>query len=348
VSRAPLALAVVATALALAAPAEGHELRSAFAELTESADAVDLTVSWPETSGAPEQLDVRLPGCSSLPPEARSPRVSGDGRVVEHHRLRCAAPLLGSVIDVVGLTAAVPEIVVHAELAGHAPVTAVARREQPTIELGERDGARGSDRGEGSFVALGVRHILRGMDHLLFVGGLLLLVLRATTSVRVLLRRLAGTVTAFTIAHTLTLGLATFGAATLPPRGVECAIALSILAVAVELARAGPAGESAAARGPWPTAFAFGLLHGFGFAGALSALGLPRAALPSALFFFNVGVEIGQLAFVAACLVALSIVRRVAASRVVAVERAVVYAIGSLAAYWFLARTLTLFGWELS
>lgn len=332
--------------LALTAPVRAHELRPAFAELKETADTVELTVSWPLVEDAPGRIDVRLPaGCSLLAPPARVP---SEDRVIERAHLRCAGDALaGAEIEILGLTAGVPEIVVRAELLGRPLLTVVARREHPTLLLGARSADALAPPGAASFVGLGVRHILAGMDHLLFVLGLLLLVLRGSAARErglraVPFRRLIGTVTAFTAAHTLTLGLATIGAISLPPRGVEAAIALSILAVAVELGRAPLA--AGAAPSPWPMAFVFGLLHGFGFAGALRALGLPRAALPPALLFFNAGVELGQLAFVAACLLGFSLVQRLAAASLSRLERALVYAIGSLSAYWLLDRTLAMVG----
>jgi hydrogenase/urease accessory protein HupE len=185
-----------------------------------------------------------------------------------------------------------------------------------------------------TYLVLGVEHILLGVDHLLFVLALLLLVRG--------MRRLVATVTAFTVAHSITLGAATLGLVHVPSAPVEAIIALSILFLASELARGRNAdgSEDLTARFPWLVAFAFGLLHGFGFAGALSEVGIPEQAVPLALLFFNVGVELGQLVFIAAVF-ALAWVVRVSAVRVPAVWRtAVAYGIGSVAAYWAVERTL--------
>jgi hypothetical protein len=146
----------------------------------------------------------------------------------------------------------------------------------------------------GTYLRLGIEHILLGFDHLLFVLALLILVGPN--------RRLIGTVTAFTVAHSLTLAAATLGAVHLPAAPVEATIALSIAFVAAEIVHARRGVLSLTERKPWIVAFAFGLLHGLGFAGALAAVGLPQRAIPLALLFFNVGVEVGQLCFIAAVL----------------------------------------------
>ena len=189
---------------------------------------------------------------------------------------------------------------------------------------------------------LGIEHILLGIDHLLFVLALLLLVNGVG--------RLVATVTAFTVAHSITLGAATLGFVHVPSAPVEAIIALSILFLASELARrraaAGGVRDEAAnltARFPWIVAFSFGLLHGFGFAGALSEVGVPEQAVPLALLFFNVGVELGQLLFIAAVFGFAWLVR-LTAVRVPAIwQRAVAYGIGSVAAFWVVERTMGVF-----
>jgi hypothetical protein len=181
-----------------------------------------------------------------------------------------------------------------------------------------------------AYVPLGFEHIMLGIDHLLFVLGLMLLVGSAWM--------LCKTITAFTVAHSITLAAATFGWVGVPESAVNASIALSIVFVAVEVLkyRRGQAGWSA--RFPWAIAFGFGLLHGFGFAGALTDIGLPQANLPAALLFFNVGVEIGQLAFVFIALAVHWAHRRLEAEFPRWSEPAAVYAMGTVATYWFLTR----------
>jgi hypothetical protein len=185
-----------------------------------------------------------------------------------------------------------------------------------------------------AYLRNGVEHILFGFDHLLFVAALMLIVRDW--------RVLAGTVTAFTVAHSITLALATFGLVALPSGPVEAMIALSIVLVCVEAVRLRRGETSLATDWPWLVAFAFGLLHGFGFAGALADLGLPPADIPLALLFFNVGVEIGQLLFIAAILAVVMSLRRIfAVPRQAPVVAA--YAIGIVASFWCFGRLDALF-----
>ncbi len=180
------------------------------------------------------------------------------------------------------------------------------------------------------YTELGIEHILLGIDHLLFVFGLLLLV-RGTWM-------LIKTITAFTIAHSLTLALATLGFVNVPSAPVEAAIALSIVFLAVEILNGRRGKYSLTHRQPWIVAFIFGLLHGLGFAGALSEIGLPPNEIPIALLFFNIGVEIGQLLFVAVILAiwwALKNLRFIPPSWV---EPIPTYALGTVAMFWFFER----------
>lgn len=180
------------------------------------------------------------------------------------------------------------------------------------------------------YTALGIEHILLGIDHLLFVLGLLLLVRGGWMLVK--------TITAFTLAHSITLGLATLGFVQVPSRPVEAAIALSIVFVAVEVVHARQGRLGLAARHPWVVAFAFGLLHGFGFAGALAEIGLPPGEIPVALLFFNVGVEFGQLLFVGLVLGVKLALDRLRIAWPAWAEALPAYAIGTVAAYWFIER----------
>jgi hydrogenase/urease accessory protein HupE len=182
-----------------------------------------------------------------------------------------------------------------------------------------------------SYTRLGVEHILLGVDHLLFVAALVMLVRGR--------RQLLLTITAFTVAHSITLALATLGVIDVPGPPVEAIIALSIMFVAVEIVRREQGHPSLASEKPWLVAFSFGLLHGLGFAGALAEVGLPANSIPLALLFFNVGVEIGQLLFVAVLLAGAALVRRLAGTldpRWSVVLPA--YVIGGLASYWLFER----------
>lgn len=199
---------------------------------------------------------------------------------------------------------------------------AVATPERPRVEI-----VRAAPSSFLAFVRLGLEHVAGGLDHVAFVCGLFLIVGAN--------RRLVATITAFTVAHSLTLALAAFDVLALPRAPVEATIAASVLLVAVE---ATTERETWTHRRPWLVAFAFGLVHGLGFAGALGELGLPHAALPKTLLAFNVGVELAQLALVGVL---------VAAERVFLARRrprtVLAYAIGAFGAYWLVERTVAIF-----
>jgi len=182
-----------------------------------------------------------------------------------------------------------------------------------------------------TYLVLGIEHILTGADHLLFVLVLLLIVDD--------LRKLIATVTAFTVAHSITLSLAALDLVFVPVPPVEACIALSIVFVAVEIVHHQRGVPSFTARRPWLVAFTFGLLHGLGFAAALGEVGLPQTAVPAALLFFNVGVEIGQLVFIATMLLAGWTLRRLLPAIPTAWRTVPAYAVGSLAMYWVIERT---------
>ncbi len=181
-----------------------------------------------------------------------------------------------------------------------------------------------------TYLLLGIEHILLGIDHLLFVLALLLL----TKGIGMILK----TITAFTIAHSITLSLASLGFVGLPGPPVEAVIALSIIFLAVELVHGVNGHQGLTARYPWIVAFIFGLLHGFGFAGALVELGLPQMDIPWALLFFNIGVEVGQVAFVIIAISFISLLAKVNIGLPVWFKKVPPYAIGSVASFWMIER----------
>jgi hydrogenase/urease accessory protein HupE len=246
-------------------------------------------------------------------------------------RVDCGAEgLVGKRIGVDGLAFAKTDALVRLELADGRALDTVLRAREPELVVPAREAHLWL---ASRYVTLGVEHILTGYDHLLFVFGLLLLA--AGT------RQLIATITAFTLGHSVTLTLAVLDVARVPAAPVEVLIAFSIFVLAVELARGDRAETSTLMqRRPWLMALAFGFLHGLGFAGTLRAAGLPAQAIPLALFGFNVGIELGQLAFVLAVL-ALTALARPATRRLPAWTTAVpVYAMGSLAACWVIERAL--------
>jgi hydrogenase/urease accessory protein HupE len=197
------------------------------------------------------------------------------------------------------------------------------------------EGTLGSLQVARAYTSLGVEHILGGIDHLLFVLGLLLIVRSRWLLVKA--------ITAFTVAHSVTLGAATLGWVHVPQPPVEAVIALSILFLASELAKQRHGHAGLIEHYPWIVAFTFGLLHGFGFAGALREVGLPENEIPLALLTFNVGVEIGQLLFVGTVLLALAALRRLFLRVPAWIHATPAYGIGTMAAFWWLQRMAPLF-----
>lgn len=187
----------------------------------------------------------------------------------------------------------------------------------------------------GAWVVLGMRHIAFGFDHLLFVAALFFLV-RSRTS-------LVASLSAFTVAHSVTLALGVLGVASLPPPVTEALIALSVACLAAELARKRRPEMTISARHPWLVALAFGLLHGTGFASGLTDLGIARGGIARALFGFNVGVELGQIAFVIALAVVAALLRRLPVARVLVRPRVFGYLAGALAAAWTIERVGAMF-----
>jgi len=190
-----------------------------------------------------------------------------------------------------------------------------------------------------AYFTLGFNHILGGIDHLCFVFGLLLLL-----GVNY---RLIKAITAFTVAHSITLAASALGFVQVPPKPVEALIALSILFLAVEIARPENTRGGIAQRSPWLVAFTFGLLHGLAFAGALAETGLPQDAIPQALLLFNLGVEAGQIAFVLVAVAVGKVVwlifHRAGETDFLKARIAAQYALGSFAAYWLIERAMLVF-----
>jgi hydrogenase/urease accessory protein HupE len=315
--------------LLLASASLAHESRPAYLEVTETtAGRYDVLWRTPLLAGQ------RLPVALVLPEDVRNviepaERVLSDS-IVER-RVIDAGPygLAGKRIDFPGLQVTITDVLVRVAQRDGTRWTALVKPGQPWIEMRQREGVFAIT---GAYVSHGMQHILLGFDHLLFVFALMLIVRNSWTLVK--------TITAFTIAHSITLALATLGVIHVPAPPVEATIALSILLLATEIARMSHGQSSLTARFPWIVAFSFGLLHGLGFAGALSEVGLPQGDVPLALLSFNIGVELGQLAFVAAVLAMRAVLMRLSLPRS-AVQYALpvaYYAIGTLSAFWFFDR----------
>lgn len=324
--------ALVLALLALAGAVRAHEIRPGYLELRETAPDT-FAVLWKVPARGADRF-----GLNPVLPErclVVSPPGGGFTRdaYLERFTVRCPGGLAGAPITIAGLPATLTDVLVRLE---HASGASQAVRLTPAAPSFVVEAAPSRVDVARTYLLLGVEHILLGFDHLLFVLALLLLI--GST------RRLVSTVTAFTVAHSLTLAAATLGLAHVPPQPVEAAIALSIAFVAAELVHARQGRASLTERRPWVVAFVFGLLHGLGFAGALSAVGLPAQAIPLALLFFNVGVEIGQLLFIGAVLAVLALAHRSGLRAPAWAWRVPAYAIGTVAAFWTLERVAGFWG----
>jgi hypothetical protein len=279
------ALALLAAALA-GAEARAHALEPGYLELA-PLDGARWRATWrtPDVDGRPMPITAVLPEtCAPRRPPA--PRFDGAAWIAVWVA-QCAGGLSGGRIVVEGLEATRTDVLVRYALE---PGRSQAMRLTPGQAAAAFPAAPGVGQVLLTYGALGIDHILQGVDHLLFVFALLLLIPDA--------RRLIGAVTAFTVAHSLSLAAATLGWLVVPAPPVEALIALSILFLSAELPQPPERRDRVAARWPWVVAFGFGLLHGLGFARALLEVGLPAGDVPLALFAFNVGVEIGQLFFI--------------------------------------------------
>jgi hypothetical protein len=321
--------------------AHAHELQSVALWLDEAAPgAIVMTMKSPVGQGGiPTSIVPRLAADCVSVGEMRATR-EGNVVVREWHQ-SCASALDGMPVRIDGLDPRVPEAAIVARFADGLESTIAVDYHDPRTVLNRGAGGRGTAQ-VGAYLTIGIEHILLGFDHLLFVSGLLLIVLAAGHGGRMLV----AAVTAFTVAHSITLSFAVLGIWGLPPRVVEVLIALSILVLAVELAahsrRMAPGlPPTLTLARPWAAAFLFGLLHGFGFAGALADIGLPAQARGWALLLFNLGVEIGQLIFVGVVVATWLLGRRFwRAPLSPFVQGATTTALGGIAAYWALDRAL--------
>ncbi|WP_240722575.1 HupE/UreJ family protein [Poseidonocella sp. HB161398] len=324
------AAALLLLALALLRPLAGgaHALDPAYLELS-ALEGGQWRVTWrvPDVSGRPMPLGLALPAsCADTAP----PPPAFDGRGWSTGFLLACPEGLAGRIGITGLEITGTDALLRYETA---PGAAQTRRLTAAAPMAEILAEPAPLAVLASYAGLGTTHILEGADHLLFVLALLFLVRDP--------RRLLWTVTAFTLAHSLTLAAASLGWLRLPPPPVEAVIALSIVILAAELAKPPARRDPLATRFPAAIAFGFGLVHGLGFAGALREIGLPQSDVPLALLGFNLGVEAGQLIFIAAMLAIGALARRLVpalAARGPAVAKTASYAIGCTAAFWVIER----------
>lgn len=323
-------LALVIAFIGFATTSFGHALQPGYLELR-LIDKEHYAVIWktPTVKGQPmaiaaelpENCDVRTPG---------QPVWNGTA-FVSRWTTNCAGGLEGGVVQINGLERTSTDVLVRFDFSDGESQSRRLTPGQTSFSIPSQPSKFEVVR---TYTALGVEHILSGIDHLLFVLALLILV-KGT-------RRLILTITAFTVAHSLTLAGATLGWVHLPGPPVEAVIALSIMYVAAEIIHSRRGNPGLTERYPWVVAFTFGLLHGFGFAGALVEIGLPQNSIPLALLFFNIGVEAGQLLFVAVVIAAMwlgrILMKRLRLPRPDWAWAVPPYLIGSLAVFWFVER----------
>jgi hydrogenase/urease accessory protein HupE len=318
--------------LLCASLARAHEVRPAYLNIKETAtNYYDIVWRTPVNAG------MRLPILLQLPKEVRNtaaPTVQElADSLLEKRSIEVPGGLGGKRIDFVGLQGTITDALVRVELLDGRSWTTIVRPSQASIEITP---VKGKLAVVSAYVLEGIRHILFGADHLLFVLGLLLIIKDRWMLLK--------TITAFTVAHSITLAVATLGYAQVPTLPLNVAIALSILFLGPEIVKVWRGESSFTIRHPWVVAFAFGLLHGFGFASALTSAGLPSNELAWALVSFNIGVEIGQLGFVILILLLERAYRilEIRWPRPIALLPG--YTVGSIGAFWTIQRLAIMLG----
>jgi len=309
-----------------------HEARPGYLQLTQTAPTtIELLLKVPAVGNMRLRLSPRLPEHCELIAPAVTHIV--DGAYLERATLSCATSLTGETIRIDGLSSTLTDVLVRFERMDGTVQVSRLTPAAPSFVVEESPSALEVAT---TYLTIGVEHILLGIDHLLFVLALLLVVQGW--------RRLVVTLTAFTVAHSVTLAAATLGLVNVPQQPVEAVIALSIVFVAGEIVHISQGRASMTRRWPWIVAFVFGLLHGLGFAGALSEVGLPEQSIPLALLLFNLGVELGQLLFIAAAAVVARLLLVVDAKWSPWTKVLPAYGIGSMAVFWVVERTVGFWG----
>jgi hypothetical protein len=325
----PATLLLLAVLMPAVAP-HAHEIRPALLDITEREPGwFEVTWKVPMRGDRVLALSPVLP--DSLIPVGPPSSHSVPGANVQYSTFKTnGSSLVGETIAIDGLEALQIDVLLQIEFADGRTHSAILRPKSSSFDIPADESAWDV---AWSYWRLGTTHILGGIDHLLFVLALILIVPGYWM--------LFKTITAFTVAHSISLGLAALGFVHVPPGPTEAVIALSILFLAVEVVHKHQGKVGLTERAPWIVAFLFGLFHGLGFAGALTEVGLPEHAIPLALFMFNVGVETGQILFVCGVLAVTAVLRRVPVAWPAGSWRLMPYTIGSLAAFWTIQRVIS-------
>jgi hypothetical protein len=307
--------------LFLAAKVTAHEVRPAYLQVTETSQGTfDVVWKQPVLEGKRLKIQPVFPqDCA----EIGSRDIHNNGATAsESFQIECA--LKTGVISLEGLERTLTDAFIRIDYLDGTQNSGVIKPSAPRFDLGVENNSPASD-----YIKIGIDHIIYGWDHLLFVIGLVMLVSR---------RQIIGVATAFTVAHSLTLVLAALGYLSLPTRPVEILIAMSIVLLAIEVIRKSRGGSSIATRKPYLISFVIGLIHGCGFASALSDIGLPKGTELLALLLFNLGVELGQIAIIALLLILLWLATKAFENSRKPIEIGSAYLLGTIAMFWTVQR----------
>ncbi len=303
------------------------EIRPAYLEIKENASDL-YSVLWKVPSKGDKKLSLQPLFHDGCIDKTQAVTYQVNASYIQRWLIACKDGLQNKTVSITGLELTNTDVLLHLEFINGASYTAQLTPSNRFYLIPEEASALQVIK---TYTWLGIEHILLGFDHLLFVFALLLIVNNS--------RRLLLTITAFTIAHSITLAGATLGFIHVPQQPVEAVIALSILFLAVEIVHGRQGQSGYAARWPWLVAFIFGLLHGFGFAGALAEIGLPQQAIQTALIYFNIGVELGQILFVLGVVLLTELLHQLNQQKLLKpAEVVVIYSIGGLSSFWLFER----------
>jgi len=303
-----------------------HEVRPAYLEISQKTPET-FDVFWKVPARGKLKFSVKPTLPANCLPTTEKFTIKRSGSYIDSWTVTCPGGISEKTISIYGLSGTITDVLVRIELIDGNSQVARLTPDAPSFQIKTVPNWLQT---AGSYLGLGLEHILFGIDHLFFVFVLILLVKNW--------RQLLAAISAFTVAHSLTLGAATLGYVNIPQKPVEAIIALSIVFVAAELVRSDSNNMSLSRRWPWAIAFLFGLLHGFGFAGALTEIGIPQHAVPLSLLFFNLGVELGQIVFITLVL-SLGVLMRSFLNPIPKwTPKFAAYFIGTLAAYWTILR----------
>jgi hydrogenase/urease accessory protein HupE len=305
-----------------------HEMRPAFLQIKQTG-ANDYTILWkiPRVGNQVISIAPKFPEWFAVQ-QLVPPVESGTGALYKFKGIS-KRDIHGMAFTIAGIEETIVDVLVQVDLLDGEQFSLMLQPANKNAKIPERSSALDTIKG---YFSLGVKHIWMGIDHLLFVLALLIITMGG-------IRRLFITVTSFTIAHSITLSLAALGHVGLPGPPVEATIALSIVFLAVEMIRSQQGVPTLTSQKPWLVAFVFGLLHGLGFASALNDAGLPQRHIPLALGFFNIGVEVGQIAFIAAVLLVIKLFFE-KRPWPLWLNKIPAYSIGSVAAFWLIERVV--------